>query len=378
MPQPKPAYTFIHTQTGWYTCLEQLQSAPRLAVDLESNSLYAYREKVCLIQLSTATYHVILDPLASLDLTPLGELLADPAVEKVFHAAEYDLILMDRDYGWQVHNLFDTMWAARILGMARLGLASILEELFDVQLDKRHQRANWCQRPLTPSQLEYAHLDTAYLLRLRDYLDGLLKAGGHEEEAAEIFAAQTQVRAPDTTFSPDGFWSLPGVPQMSPTQQGVVRALYIYRDQQAQKQNRPPFKVFSNDVLLTLAQLEPQDVLDLQDVPGLSRHLVRRYGHQLLRIVAIGREAPPPRRPSPSPRPPDDVYLRYEKLHDWRKQAAQRRGVASDVIMSREALWELAYAKPRTLADLETIPGLGPWRRQTYGPALLKLLSGRL
>ncbi len=376
MSQPNRSYILIDTQTNWSTCFEHLRASSRLAIDLESNSLYAYREQVCLIQLSTATHHFILDPLVDLNLSDLGLVLADPAIEKVFHAAEYDLILMDRDYGWQIHNLFDTMWAARILGMARLGLASILEELFDVQLDKRHQRANWCQRPLTAPQLQYAHLDTAYLLRLRDYLDGLLRAGGHEEEAAEIFAAQTQVRPPDTAFSADGFWSLTGVHQMSPTQQAILRALYIYRDQQAQKQNRPPFKVFSNEVLLLLAQLEPQELLDLQNVPGLSRHLIQRYGHQLLRVVAAGRQTPPPRRSPPSSRPPDDVYLRYEKLHDWRKRAAQRRGVSSDVIMSREALWELAYANPRSLAELEMISSLGPWRRKTYGPTLIKLLGG--
>ena len=140
-----------------------------MAIDLESNSLYSYREEVCLIQLSTAEKDYILDPIAGSDLFGLGQIIQDPSIEKVLHAAEYDCILLRRQYGWKLENLFDTMWAARILGHARYGLANVLEDAYGIKLNKKYQKANWCKRPLTKAQLNYAQMDTHFLLQLRDF-----------------------------------------------------------------------------------------------------------------------------------------------------------------------------------------------------------------
>lgn len=369
------SYQLIQSPAAWAACLQHLRQVERLALDFEANSLFAYRERICLLQISTRDHDYIVDPLAAIDLAPLGALLADPTVEKVLHAAEYDLILVTRDYGWEMNNLFDTMWAARILGMERVGLASLLEELFGVKLDKRHQRANWCKRPLTAEQLQYAQADTFFLLRLRDHLGQALQAGGHVEEAAEIFAAQTQIKLPDNGFSADDFWSISGVNHLSPREQANLRELYIMRDQEANRQNRPPFKILGNEVLVSLAQQAPTNWEMLKQASGLNERLKQRYGPLILRALQAGRRAEPPHRPVIPPRPPDDVYMRYEKLFQWRKHTAQARGVNSDVIISREALWEIAYANPQTPADLEALSGIGPWRRQTYGPALLRLLA---
>lgn len=368
-------YQWIQTPADWSACLEHLGTVSRLALDVEANSLFAYRERVCLLQISTQAHDYVIDPLAGLNLEPLGALIGDPAVEKVLHAAEYDLILMTREYGWELRNLFDTMWAARILGMERVGLASLLEELFGVKLDKRHQRADWSKRPLTVEQLQYAQADTFYLLRLRDYLGEALKRGGLEEESAEIFAAQCQIKLPDNGFVADSFWSIPGVNQLTPQQQAILRELYLMRDQEASRQDRPPFKILGNAALMALAAHAPARWEELKLMPGLNEHLKQRYGALILRAVQAGRQAAPPRRPRPPTRPPEEVYLRYEKLFQWRKTTAHARGVNSDVIISRELLWEIAYANPQSPADLAGIRGLGPWQRQTYGPAWLQLLS---
>ncbi|MCA9875056.1 MAG: ribonuclease D, partial [Anaerolineales bacterium] len=157
---PLPPHHLITTQTDWQDCLAALKQEPRIAIDLEANSMYAYRERVCLIQISIPSQDYIIDPVAKVDLSGLGELLADTAVEKVFHAAEYDLILLKREYEWELNNLFDTMWAARILGYKQYGLASLLKKIFDLKLDKQYQKSNWCRRPLSPAQLTYAQLDT--------------------------------------------------------------------------------------------------------------------------------------------------------------------------------------------------------------------------
>ncbi len=169
------------TPAEWINRQQQLDDlASRLirertiAVDTESNSLYAYQEQVCLVQFSAGSADFLVDGVAGLDLTLLGGLFADPGIEKIFHAAEYDIICLKRDYGFHFSNVFDTMHAARILGMEKLSLANLLEEFFGLQLTKRFQKADWGKRPLPAAMREYARTDTRYLIPLREKLHDLL------------------------------------------------------------------------------------------------------------------------------------------------------------------------------------------------------------
>jgi ribonuclease D len=153
--------------------------------------------------------------------------------------------------------------------------------------------------------------------------------------------------------------------------------LYLYRDEQAQKQNRPPFKIFGDRTLTELAEAAPVTLDALPPIYGMSSGQILRYGQQLIRIIDEARQAPAPKRPrSNNKRPPDAVYNRYEKLYSWRKQRARRRGVESDVIISRDALWQLAHHNPKSHRDLAQIPCLGDWRRQAYGEDIIKALNG--
>lgn len=371
-----PPFKHIKNRSSWHECLNHLQREPRLAIDLEANSLYAYRERVCLIQISIPGQDYIIDPEARLNLEALGEIVHDPAVEKIFHAAEYDLILLKRQYGWTLNNLFDTMWATRILGIKRCGLANLLENYFGVKQNKKHQKANWCRRPLSPALLSYAQMDTHFLIPLADRLAEKLRVADRWEESQEIFAEQTQIELPNNGFDPDGFWSIGAVRDLDGRQRAIVKALYLFRDQQAQKQNRPPFKVFGDRTLIELAEVAPTTLDDLPAVYGMSRGQIRRYGRQILKIVVEAQGAPVPKRPKTnSKRPPEDVYNRYEKLYKWRKERAKRRGVESDVIISRYALWQLAQDNPQNEADLFQVECLGSWRRKAYGEDILDALS---
>lgn len=369
-PPPLPPFHYVDSAAAWATCLADLQAAPRLAIDLEANSMFAYRERVCLIQISTANADYIVDPVGA-DLNGLGPLLVDPTVEKVFHAAEYDLILMRRDYDWTVNNLFDTMWSVRILGYSQMGLASLLEKFFGVSTSKRFQKANWCHRPLSAAELAYAQMDTHYLLALRDLLGAELIAGGHADEAAETFREQSRVRMPNNGFDPEGFWSLNGAYDLTPEQQAVLRALYLYREREAKRRNIPPFKILGDRTLLEAAVQLPARLIDLDAIHGMSAGQQQRYGRNILETIATARHADPPQPPKRSPRPPDSVLNRFDRLHRWRKMRAQARGVESDVIAGREALWTIAQAAPRTPADLEALAVLGPWRLAAYGEEIL-------
>ena len=220
--------------------LRELRRQPVVAVDTESDSLFAYYYKVCLIQLSVPEADYLVDPLALRDVTPLGSLFANPTVQKVFHAADSDIVALKRDYGFTFANIFDTLWSARILGWANRNLAAILKERFGIRLDKRAQRTNWGRRPLAPEQLAYARLDSRYLLPLREMQIAELTARSRMEEATEAFGRLPGIEWEEKPFDPDGFWRLNGARELSPRALAVLRSrLYeIERQQQVDEQDQ--------------------------------------------------------------------------------------------------------------------------------------------
>lgn len=371
-----PSYLLVDNAETWNSCLEHLRGADRFALDIESNSLYVYLERVCLLQLSVGEVDYIVDPLAEFSLEGLESVLADPAKEKILHASEYDLILLKREFGWNVTNLFDTMWAARILGYSNMGLAYFLEALYGVKLSKRYQKADWGARPLTAGQLEYAQNDTHYLIRLRDALEEELETKGLAGEAREIFAGLCHVQLPDRSFNPEGFWSIRGARELSPRSLAILKELHLLRDAEAKQRNLPPFKVLGNTALVLLAETAPANRKDLLNVRGISPRTPERVQTKLLKAIAAGQQAPPPGKPARKPRSSPEVAERYERLHTWRKQRAQNRGVESDVIVSREALWSIAHSNPLTLGELGKNAALGPHRLHLYGEEILDQLSG--
>ncbi len=355
--------------------LRRLAIEPRVAIDTESNSLYAYQERVCLLQVSIPGADFLVDPLASLELSEMRSIFANPSIEKVLHASEYDVICLRRDFGFQLANLFDTMWAARILGWPRVGLADILRERFGAALDKRWQRYNWGKRPLPADALSYARLDTHYLLRLRDMQMKELAKLDRFEEAQEVFAdlARSEAAPRDEAGAGNSFWRVKGAYDLEPAGRAVLRELYLYREGEARRLDRPPFKVVGDRTLVALAESRPTRLEHLRQVPGMTEAQIERHGRSLLHAVARGKHARPPQPPPRGGLDPA-VADRYERLREWRKGVAASRGVDTDVVISNAALMTLARRNPHDLAALEGIDGLGPWRRRAYGEAILEVL----
>lgn len=372
--RPLPPPRLIQTEADLARLAATLASEPALAVDTESNSLFVYRERVCLIQFSTPRHDYIVDPLRLANVQPLAPLFASPAQQKIFHAAEYDVLCLRRDFGFEFANLFDTMVAARTLGWPQTGLAALLETHFGVKLNKKYQRANWGKRPLTREQLDYARQDTHYLFALRDLLIKQLMATGRMPEAQEEFARLARLRFETVELDALAFWRVSGARDLTPRQASVLREVFVYREQQAERANLPPFKVMGDATLLEIARRMPTHLADLRTLPGMSEGQVRRHGQALLEAVQRGLDAPLSRPPKPVLEP-EVVRERYERLRQWRKQKALARGVESDVILPREALWELARHAPRTLQDLEHMEHLGPWRREMYGAEILSVMN---
>jgi ribonuclease D len=373
MTHVKPPVLITHT-VQLDALLTQLRQHDSIAIDTESDSLYAYHEKVCLIQISIPEADFLIDPLAPIDLQPLAPLMADEKVQKVFHASEYDVMCLRRDFGFTFHNLFDTMWAARILGWKRVGLGDILQEQFGITLDKKWQRHNWGKRPIEPAALSYAQFDTHHLLRLRQVQLRELRQTDRLVEAREVFSDLSRAKYNGHEFTPDDMWSVKGVWDLDGRAHAILRQLVVLRDHEARRQNRPAFKVMGDKTLLQLAQRAPRTLDEMKGIEGMTTGQQQRYGAALLEAIARGRRDPIPAPPHRAQIDPD-VSARYEALRAWRKHVAAQRGVEPDVIVSNAVLMEIAQRQPRTIEQLPALPWFGEWRRNTYGPALLRVLA---
>ena len=356
-----------------------------VAVDTEADSLYSYFDKVCLLQFSTRDADFIVDPFAfsatADGVAALAPIFADARIEKVFHAAEYDILCMKRDYHFTIEHIFDTMIAARILGWKNYGLGSTLQERFGVTLNKKMQRADWGHRPLNAEQIAYAREDTHYLLRLRDLQMEELQKQNRVEEAREEFERLTRVEPSPRQFDPDAYWNITGARDLDPAQLGILRELYRFRDAQARQEDRPPFKIISDTTLMRIVQARPSSTRALAHLGGVSEFVLRRYSHALIDAVARGAASPQTARPHPHSR--NENFLdnaarnRLGKLKEWRKQRAEARGVENDVIVSNDVLHALARENPRTLDALVAETNLGPWKTREYGEEMLVVLHGK-
>lgn len=370
---------FVDSPQALTALCQALATQTIVAVDTEADSLYAYFEKVCLVQFSTRDTDYIVDPLA-LSLESLAVLFADARIEKVFHAAEYDILCLKREYHFAFANIFDTMIAARILGWKHVGLGNILQERFGVALNKKMQRADWGRRPLSDEQLAYARQDTRYLLALRDLQMAELERRGRLEEAREEFERLTRVEPTPRRFDPDAYWKLKGARELDPLRLGALRELYCWRDEQARREDRPPFKILPDTLLVQLARLLPNSPSALAQV-GVSESALRRYSHALLAALARGTTTKQMARPQAHGRAEEMLdpaaRARLGKLKAWRRQRAQARGVENDVIVSNEVLYAIARHNPRTLDVLAQVTGLGPWKLRTYGEEILRVLHSQ-
>jgi len=365
---------WIDTPEALTNLAETLLQCPQVAVDTESNSLYVYQEQVCLIQFSTPQADYLVDPLKLRDLSPLAALFAAESIEKIFHAAEYDIICLKRDFGFTFRTIFDTMHAARILGRNEVGLASLLKEEFGLDLEKRYQRADWAKRPLPPAMLEYARHDTHYLIPLRERLAAALRQKGLWELAQEDFRRLTETPVPPAESPRGPDWNLAQRFNLTPRQMAVLAALYAFRDEEARRANLPLFKILSNDALLEIAIALPQSPRELARLGVLSASQRARYQQDLLEAVRRGLASPPPERPRNGP--PDEALLaRLERLRQWRKQTARRLGVESDIILPRDLLEKIARENPSDLEALETIMRSTPWRFRRFGYEILQVLQ---
>jgi ribonuclease D len=351
-----------------------------VALDTEAASFHRYHDRIYLIQLSAAGVNAVIDPLGAGDLSAVGQLLANPSVEKVFHDAAYDLRLFDRQYGYHARRLFDTRIAAQFLNEPGIGLGALLEKYFGLRPDKRFQRADWSARPLSPAMLDYAAGDTSHLVELRDILLQQLRGLGREEWVAEEFYRLEDIRwtAPDA--DPDeGFRRLKGVRALDRRQAAVLQAVYAWRERMAASLDRAPFRIAGNEVLFELARHPVETRAELARVKGLGRDMLERRGDEILAAIGHAMALPDeelPRFERARRWEVDPEFdARVERLKQVRNRLAQELQLAPGVLCPNGTLEAVARAAPDELAALEKLPEVRSWQVRVMGNQLLEAVK---
>ena len=358
--------------------LSEISEVNELALDTEGASFHRFLDRIYLLQISTRERSAIIDPLPIGSPERLGRLLQSKEVQVVFHDADYDLRLLHQDYGWHVTNIFDTRIAAQLLGIKSFGLAALLEQFFEVKLDKKHQRADWSMRPLTTDMLEYAAQDTRYLLQLRDQMQADLEKKGRLHWAREEFARLEGTRW-EVEEEMEGFLRLKGARDLTRRELAVLREVANWRDTVAAELDRATFRVMGNEVLFELARRTPRSVSELSAIKGMPKGMIERGGNDIVSAVRRGMEAPEAELPK-FPRgqrwnKDRDFDDRVARLKAVRDEAATRLELDPGVLCSRERLENVARSAAKSIEELTAVPDLRRWQIEEMGAGFIAALS---
>jgi ribonuclease D len=325
----------------------------RIAIDTEADSLHCYREKLCLLQISVPGRDAIVDPLADVDLAPLRDALANKEI--VLHGADYDLRLLRRNMNFVPQRIFDTVIAARLVGIREFSLAALVKKYFDIELTKGSQKANWAQRPLPPRMAEYAVNDTRYLLSLAEHLEKELNSRNRMEWFRQSCQRALDQAAIDRERDVDEAWRISGAGALRGRAYAVLRELWNWREKEAEAVDRPPFHILQNRELLYSA--ERFDAGESPDFKHFSDRRRRAFREAAERAMQMSERDWPVRPRRSGTRATAEVIKRIEQLRRNRDHAAKDLQIESSFIASRGVLETIAADKSRAEALLV------PWQR---------------
>lgn len=371
-------YMLIENDADLKKIIPELKGESAIGVDLEADSMFHYQEKVCLVQISTHRLNIVIDPLSVKDLSPLAPVFADPRIRKILHGSDYDIRSLYRDFGIEVHSLFDTQIAARFLGLRETGLASLLQEKFNVSSDKKYQKKDWSQRPLPAPMLQYGVQDTFHLLPLAGILERELMEKGRlfcVEEECELLS---RVR-PNSSKGRPFFPSFKGAARLDPRSLAVLENVLVLRDQLAKRRDCPHFKVLGNKPIMEIVRIKPVTKTDLAGIKDLSLKQIDRMGRSLIEKVREGLNLPDEALPVY----PKKVWqrlrskerARVKELKSWRDRLGGKWGVDPAVICTNAQIDAIAIANPGKPEDMEGIKGVRKWQIKLFGPDFCNVLQ---
>lgn len=374
--------TYIRDADSGTTLRRALDHEDRFALDCEAAGFHRYSDRLSLIQVSADGGTFIVDPLAFDPTELLADAIGDPATRVIMHGADFDVRLLDRDLGIRIRGLFDTQVAAALLGENALGLSSLLEKHLGVRLSKKHQRADWAQRPLPDELVTYAAADTRHLLELADLLEERLREKGRLEWALEESGRLEEVAWDEEDEDADPVEGVKAARDLPPREVAGLREALEWRDEIAREQDRAPFRVAGDRALLRIVAERPSSPEAMADVKGVSSALAREAGADLIRRLERVRSLPDdeiegyPRRQRTGPgRPPPEVEERADRLRRVRNRRADELGVDRGTLMPNATLLEVARAEPSSPEALERVEGVRKWQIEALGDELLSALE---
>lgn len=373
----KPFFT-IETNAQLQEIAHHIQSQDIIAVDLEANSLFAYKERISLIQVSTYDHDYVIDPLSITDLEPLLCVLRDPNVRKVMHGSDFDIVSFKRDYDTGIVNLFDTLIAARFLRYTGLGLAALIEKHFGYHIDKKYQKHNWAQRPLLEEHLDYARGDTHWLLSLYDILTISLEREKLLDATLEESTILTEKEWNGKGVHDNQFIRLKGFRSLSMTDQKKVRAIWELREEIAEQRDVPSFRIFSNHSIIPLALAD----IDGSEYNNILRNSPIGWDKSKLQELLLGVDTDerPIVMPEAASKPQSGPYTEkiLTAIREWRNAKVEREKIDPVIVFSNDQMKEIARTIPQTAEELAQTPGIRKWQCSLYTSEILQIVGSVL
>ena len=350
----------------------------RIAVDLEADSMYHFQEKVCLLQMATRRDTAVIDPLRIEDFSALKSIFNDARIQKIFHGADYDVRSLYRDFRIEIENLFDTQLACRFLGVEATSLEAVLQERFQIGLEKKYQRKDWSKRPLPMEMIRYAVDDVRYLLPLASMLETELTRRGRLAWVREECEYLSKVRPAENNGEPL-YLNFKGAGKLDSQSLGVLEGLLRLRRDIALKKDRPLFKIFSNRCMLKLAVTKPVTLKKLDASKILSAKQIQMYAKDVLDVIRAGLDLPKDALPEyphrDRPPVPAAVPPRIKALKEWRIRKAKDLAVDPGLLINKVGLTALAVERPRDMKTLAAVPELKNWQINAFGSEIVKVLK---
>jgi ribonuclease D len=355
-----------------------LEKEKTIAVDIEADSMYHFKEKICLIQMASKKLCVVIDPLKVKDLSPLKPFFSRHDIQKIFHGADYDVRSLYRDFNIEINNLFDTELACRFLGMEETGLGAVLQKHFNLHLDKKYQKKDWSRRPLPTNMVEYAARDVIYLVMLAEILGKELKKRGRLFWVHEECEHLCRVRPAPPDRSPL-FRKVKGAGKLEPRGLAILEGLLQFRKGIAIEKDKPLFKVIRNESLIKIAKARPITKEGLIALNTLSKTQIDMYGNALVSIVKKALERPQhdlpvyPRKKVAVLKPA--IHKKLKTLRSWRDAWATELEIDPAVLFNKALLAAIAIRNPVHINDLEALKEMKNWQKKEFGQEIIAILK---
>jgi ribonuclease D len=371
-------FLFIDHVNALKEMIRGLEQEDAVGVDLESDSLYHFKEKVCLLQLATRETNIVLDPLKVKDLSALRPFFANPKIKKIFHGADYDVRSLHRDFQIEIKNLFDTELACRFLGFKETSLDSVLKRYFNLRLDKKFQKKNWSERPLSQHMLEYAAKDVMYLIPLAGILEKEIRNKGRGEWVREECENLCKVKAISGDNEPL-FLRFRGAGKLDSLELAVLEALLCFRKKIAEEKDKPLFKIIRNESLLKITRGKPVTLKHLKEINALGQKQMDIYGKALIETVRMALKIPKKRQPVyPRKKVPRLGYAttkRIKSLKSWRDAKAHDLEIDAPMLFPKSIITAMAVENPQKSEDLHKIKEMKNWQKREFGREILRILQ---